>query len=222
MAFTADLRRKADPIWRKIAAHPFVRGIGSGRLTRRRFRFYLCQDHVFLVEYSRVLALGVARADDLKTMGEFAGVLHATLHVEMDLHRRYARRFGISTAALERTVPAPTAYAYTRHLFQVAASGTIAELCAALLPCQWGYWELGTTLAKGQRPGRANPYGDWVRTYSSADFGKLARWLRALTDRLAAGAGRVERERMRRHFLMSSRYEYGFCEMAYRMERWPL
>ncbi len=222
MAFTADLRRKADPIWRKIAAHPFVRGIGSGRLTRRRFRFYLCQDHVFLVEYSRVLALAVARADDLKTMGEFAGVLHATLHVEMDLHRRYARRFGISTAALERTVPAPTAYAYTRHLLQVAASGTIAELCAALLPCQWGYWELGTTLAKGQRPGRANPYGDWVRTYSSADFGKLARWLRALTDRLAVGAGRVERERMRRHFLMSSRYEYGFWEMAYRMERWPL
>ena len=222
MAFTADLRRKADPMWRKIAAHPFVRGIGSGRLTRRRFRFYLCQDHVFLVEYSRVLALGVARADDLKTMEEFAGVLHATLHVEMDLHRRYARRFGISTAALERTVPAPTAYAYTRHLLQVAASGTIAELCAALLPCQWGYWELGTTLAKGQRPGRANPYGHWVRTYSSADFGKLARWLRALTDRLAAGAGRVERERMRRHFLMSSRYEYGFWEMAYRMERWPL
>jgi thiaminase/transcriptional activator TenA len=155
-------------------------------------------------------------------MGEFAGVLHATLHVEMDLHRRYARRFGISTAALERTVPAPTAYAYTRHLSQVAASGTIAELCAALLPCQWGYWELGTTLAKGQRPGRANPYGDWIRTYSSADFGKLARWLRALTDRLAAGVGRVERERMRRHFMMSSRYEYGFWEMAYRMERWPL
>lgn len=222
MAFTADLRRKADPILRKIAAHPFVRGIGSGRLTRRRFRFYLCQDYVFLVEYSRVLALAVARADDLKTMGEFAGVLHATLHVEMNLHRRYARRFGISTAALERTVPAPTAYAYTRHLLHVAASGTIAELCAALLPCQWGYWELGTTLAKGQRPGRANPYGDWVRTYSSADFGKLARWLRALTDRLAAGAGRVDRERMRRHFLMSSRYEYGFWEMAYRMERWPL
>ena len=222
MAFTADLRRKADPIWRKIAAHPFVRGIGSGRLTRRRFRFYLCQDHVFLVEYSRVLALAVARADDLKTMGEFAGVLHATLHVEMNLHRRYARRFGISTAALERTVPAPTAYAYTLHLLQVAASGTIASFGAALLPCQWGYWELGTTLAKGQRPGRANPYGDWVRTYSSADFGKLARWLRALTDRLAAGAGRVDRERMRRHFLMSSRYEYGFWEMAYRMERWPL
>ena len=222
MAFTADLRRKADPVWRKIAAHPFVRGIGSGRLTRRRFRFYLCQDHVFLVEYSRVLALAVARADDLKTMGEFAGVLHATLHVEMDLHRRYARRFGISTAALGRTVPAPTAYAYTRHLLQVATSGTIAELCAALLPCQWGYWELGTTLAKGQRPGRANPYGDWIRTYSSADFGKLARWLLALTDRLAAGVGRVERERMRRHFLMSSRYEYGFWEMAYRMERWPL
>jgi thiaminase/transcriptional activator TenA len=222
MPFTADLRRKADPVWRKVAAHPFVRGIGSGRLTRRRFRFYLCQDYVFLVEFSRVLALAVARADDLTTMGEFAGVLHATLHTEMDLHRRYARRFGISAEALERTVPTPTAYAYTRHLLQVASSGTIAEVCAALLPCQWGYWELGTGLAKNQRAGQDNPYADWIRTYSGAEFGKLARWLRDLTDRLAANAGRTERERMRRHFLMSSRYEYAFWDMAYRMERWPL
>ncbi|HEU5395006.1 MAG TPA: thiaminase II [Candidatus Methylomirabilis sp.] len=222
MAFTAELRRKADPIWRKIAGHPFVRGIGSGRLTRRRFRFYLGQDYIFLVEYSRVLALAVARAEDPKTMGEFAALLHTTLHTEMDLHRRSARRFGVSPATLERTVPAPTAYAYTRHLLQVAASGTLAELCAALLPCQWGYWELGTGLAKGQRGGRANPYGDWIRTYSGAEFGKLARWLRGLTDRLAEGAGRGERDRMRRHFLTSSRYEYGFWDMSYRMERWPL
>lgn len=222
MAFTADVRRKADPIWRRIAAHPFVRGIGSGRLTRRRFRFYLCQDYVFLVEYSRVLALAVARADDLTTMGEFAALLHATLHTEMDLHRRYARRFGVSPAALEQTVPAPTAYAYTRHLLQVATAGTLAELCATLLPCQWGYWELGTGLAKGQRPGRGNPYADWIRTYSGDEFTKLARWLRDLTDRLAEGAGRAERDRMRRHFLTSSRYEYAFWEMSYGMERWPL
>ena len=220
--FSDRLRRRAAPVWRRTFAHPFVRGIGNGTLPPDRFRFYLAQDYVFLVEYCRVLGLAAAKAPDLETMGRFADLLHATLRAEMDLHRAAARRFGLTPAALERTRPAPTCHAYTRHLLHVAATGSLAEVVASLLPCQWGYSEIGRRLQRRGLPRRRPLYAEWIRTYASPEFAALAEWLRGLTDRLARGAGAAERRRMADLFLTSSRYEHAFWEMSYRKERWPV
>ena len=55
--FSFALRLKAEPIWRKELQHPFVRGLADGSLPVERFRFYLRQDYVFLIDYCRVFAL---------------------------------------------------------------------------------------------------------------------------------------------------------------------
>ena len=77
---------------------PFVRGLGEGTLPLAQFRFYMCQDYIFLKEYSRVIALAVVKAPELADMGRFADLLNATLNTEMELHRSFAVKFGISTA----------------------------------------------------------------------------------------------------------------------------
>ncbi len=46
------MRQKADPIWQAIFAHPFVKGIGDGSLSRDRFEFYLKQDYLVTVVLS--------------------------------------------------------------------------------------------------------------------------------------------------------------------------
>ncbi|MBI3989264.1 MAG: thiaminase II [candidate division NC10 bacterium] len=222
MEFSNVLRRKAAPIWKRIFTHPFVKGIGDGSLSVKKFRFYMGQDYAFLIEYCRVLAFASAKISDLDTMGRFAELLHATLHTEMALHRNYAKKFGISAQELARTRPAPTTYAYTRHLLQVATSGTMAELAASLLPCQWGYCEIGQRLAKKGAPKRQPLYGEWIRTYASPEFAALAAWVRGLTDHLAHGAGKEERRRMEELYLASCRYEYLFWEMCSQEEAWPL
>ena len=86
-----------------------------------------------------------ARASDLETMGWFARLLDETLNVEMELHRGYCAEFGITTVELETTVAAPTTLAYTSYLLQLAHQGSFPELVASLVPCQWGYWEIGET-----------------------------------------------------------------------------
>lgn len=63
MGFSDDLRKLADPVWRRSLSHPFVSGIGDGSLPVEKFKFYVRQDYVFLVEYSRVLALAVAKGE---------------------------------------------------------------------------------------------------------------------------------------------------------------
>ncbi len=82
-SLTAALRAKCAAIWRRESEHPFVRGLGDGTLPADRFSFYLEQDYLFLVEYSRVFALASAKARDLVTMKLFAELLSSTLKVEM-------------------------------------------------------------------------------------------------------------------------------------------
>jgi thiaminase/transcriptional activator TenA len=222
MGFAAEMRRQAAPIWEAEAAHPFVRGIGDGSLDVEKFKFYIAQDYVFLVEFVRVLAMAAAKAPDLDTLQRFTALQHATLVTEMELHRGYCARFGISAAELAATRPAPTTHAYTRHLLSVAATGTVAEIEAALLPCQWGYAELGAALAKAGEPAHAPLYAEWIRMYASPEYQELAAGMCTLMDELATRAGTDERRRMEAHFLTSSRYEWMFWDMSWRLEQWPV
>ncbi len=219
---SSQLLELTAPIRERILSHPFVRGIGSGSLPLGPFTYYIRQDYVYLLEYSRVLALGVASARDLELMELFAELVHATLHVEMELHRGYSERFGITRRDLDTTTPGPTTHAYTRHLLAVAYGGSSAELMAALLPCQWGYWEIGQDLAARGLPTEQPLYAEWIEMYSSAEYRDLAVQLRETFDRVAARVSEDEQERLRDIFVASSRYEYAFWDASLRMEEWPV
>ena len=215
MRFSEQLRQAAAEVWEAQHEHPFVRGIGDGTLGPARFRAYVRQDYLFLIEYGRVLALACARAPRLELMERFAELAHSTLRTEMDLHRAYAAEWGITRAELERERPQPATRAYTDFLLRTAALGGFAELVAALLPCMWGYSELGQRLAQ-QPPPTEERYARWIAMYSSEEFAELARWCRELCDEAAADAGKDTRTRMREAFIASSRYELDFWESAWR------
>jgi thiaminase/transcriptional activator TenA len=218
--FSAQLRAAAADIWEAQHRHPFVRGVGDGTLPEQRFAHYVRQDYVFLVEYARMLALGAARAPDLQTMRRFADLAQAILSEEMELHRAFAREFGISELDLETEPAAPTTQAYTDFLVRTAALGDAGELAAALLPCMWAYTELGQRLAAAGAPADER-YARWIAMYASAEFEELAAWCRGLVDRLGAAADDEGRARMERAFVTCSRYELAFWEMGWTLERWP-
>lgn len=219
--FTDRLRRKVAPIWEAQAEHPFVRGIAEGSLDLDRFKYWVRQDYIFLIEYARVVALAAARSPDLPTMARFANLLDETLNTEMNLHRAYAVEFGIGQEELERETPAPTTRAYTDFLLCRAAAGDYAELVAALLPCMWGFSELGRRLAR--LPAPADPRcAKWIAMYSSEEFATLAEWCRELLDQVVADLPDRTRQRLEDIFLTSSRYEWQFWEMAWKLERWPV
>ena len=64
--FTDELRLTAAHIWEADLKHPFVRGIADGTLPTEKFKFYLIQDYLFLLDYSRVFAHGVIKAHPMK------------------------------------------------------------------------------------------------------------------------------------------------------------
>lgn len=221
MAFTDELYEAASPIWTAQLAHPFVRGIGDGTLSEEKFKHWVLQDYLYLKQFARLFAWGAAKSPRLKSMSWYARVLDLTLNTEMDLHRAYAGRFGIETGALEEEKMWPTTRAYTDFLVRTAADGDRVELVAALLPCSWGYAEIGQHLARQGTP-EDERYADWIAQYASEEFAEAAAWLRGEMNRLARSASKRQRERLTELFVLSSRYEWQFWQMCWEGETWPV
>lgn len=219
--FSNHLHQLGEPIWRAQHGHPFVRGIGDGTLDGGRFAFWVRQDYLFLIDYARLFSLMAARAPDLDEMARLAALAQTTLQSEMELHRGYAARLGIAPQALAAERPAPTTLAYVNFLLRTALPGSYGESVAALLPCMWGFSEIGLRLAAQSRPAQPQ-YEEWIAMYSSPEFAELADWCRAIVDRAAEGASAPERARMEAAFLTSSRYEFMFWEAAWQQERWSI
>ena len=214
MSFAVELREAAAPVWERHVAHPFVAGIGDGTLPEDKFRFYVRQDYLFLIDYGRLLALAAARAPRLAWMRRFSGLAQSVLETEMDLHRQFAARWGVTTEQLESERTAPATDAYCDFLLRTAALGDFAALVAALLPCMWSYAEIGQRLAAAGLPDHEG-YAEWITLYASDEFAQLADWCRELTDAAAAEVAGPGRLRMHAAFRASSEHELAFYDSAW-------
>ena len=192
-------------------AHPTVRGIANGDLDQTRFRSWLVQDYLFLLDYVRLFALAAARAPDTDTLGRLVDLAHATFHEELSLHRAYAAEFGLAQADLDRAEKSPQCAAYTDFLLRTAATAEFAEVLAALLPCMWGYSELGRALAATGLPTESR-YRRWIETYADPGFADLAAWCAALLDRATGGLPTAHLAACERAFLTSLRHELAFWD----------
>jgi thiaminase/transcriptional activator TenA len=167
------------------------------------------------------LGIATAKAENSKLMSAFASLLNASLTVEMKMLDNLAEKLGIAEE-LKSMEMAPTNFAYTRHLLYVAYSGNVAEIVAAMLPCVWSYKEIGEKLSTKTVQRKNIIFSEWLATYTSDKYFDLVNWYKSLIDRFALESTFSLRTKMISNFILSSRYEYFFWDMAYKKETWPL
>jgi thiaminase/transcriptional activator TenA len=222
MQFSRHLRALAQPIWAAQLTHPFVVALGNGTLPERKFKYYILQDGRFLGDLARVFAIAATKAPDADSAIRFAKLVEETLGVERALHENYGRRWKLSPKHMTAVSMAPTNYAYTRHMLQVAQNGSAAEATVVALPCAWIYCIVGQHLLRKGKPSKSHPYRDWLLLYASPEFAEVGRWMREKVDLWAKRASEDEKAGMEEAFIVSSRYEWMFWEMAWNEESWPL
>ena len=201
-----------------IHALPFNRDLAAGTLRADRFQFYIRQDATYLEQYARVLALAGARGPNGSILRLFAESALEAVAVEQALHGAYFRQFGIDPA--EPLEPSPDCLGYTSFLLATAYHDPWEVLVAALLPCFWLYWDVGTAIAREAAAG--NPYQAWIDTYADEAFGNAVKAVIAATDAAAAGASDSVTQRMMTAFIRCSQYEWLFWDGAYQLRDWPV
>ena len=214
--FSATLRAASEPVWKAIRAHPFLHELQAGTLSEETFRFYICQDYLFLEGFARAVAIALSKAPDAETLHLLSK--RVPVPVERELHKSLFSRLGMDEAEAEQAELAPTTRAYINHLLSTATLGSVGDAAAALLPCPWSYHEIGQQVGEIEHP----IYKPWASIYQQGFLAESVEAWRWLVDEASQDAGEAQRRRMEQAFLTSSRYEYLFWEMAWRQERWPV
>ncbi|NRQ32907.1 TenA family protein [Nonomuraea sp. NN258] len=214
-----------DDVWKRTAdlvsaihEHPFNTALGDGTLDRDRFAFYIVQDGRYLEAFSKALATASVRAADPGDAAFFARSAHTALAAERMLHAGYVQELG---AAAEGIATSPTCLAYSSFLQATALAAPYPVLVAAVLPCFWIYQDVGSALLARTGDLTEHPYRAWISTYSDPDFAASVEQIKAITDRLAAGADAATREAMADAYGRAAAYEWMFWDSAWRRETWP-
>ena len=169
------LKQACSKEWHAYCHHDFVNQVGEGTLPIESFRYYLEQDYVFLVHFSRAWALVVYKSSSIADMKWATDILYSTLHTEMNLHIQFSERFGVTQSELETTRESQENLAYTRYVLDKGHSGDILDLYVALMPCVVGYAEIGLRLSLDYASVLPdNPYREWIEMYSSEEYQLLA------------------------------------------------
>jgi len=218
--FSDRIWQRTTPLREAIHALPFNTELAAGTLPPGKFQFYIVQDALYLEQYARALALAGARGPDGATLRAFGHYAIEAIAVEQALHERYLREFGVKPDTLATMEPSPDCLGYTSFLMATAYHEPWEVAVAALLPCFWLYWDVGTTIAKTTAPD--NPYRAWIDTYADDGFGQAVRAVIATTDQAAASASDTVRDRMATAFIRSCQYEWLFWDGAWHERFWPV
>jgi thiaminase/transcriptional activator TenA len=218
---TACERFRADcaPVWRSLHEHPFIRELAAATLPPEKFRFYLEQNLMYLPEYAKAMAVGVAKAQDVATMRYFAEALANVVESEIPENRELLARV-LTLGAEDRggaETMAPANVAYTSFLVGTALQHGPLEIMAAIVPCTWSYGDIATGLGVADHP----VYAEWVRYFGSPEYGEIIGEMRARFDEMVAGQDEVALRRLSYFFTTSTRLERGFWDMAHGLEQWP-
>lgn len=202
-------------LWDKYNEHPFVKGLADGTLPLEKFQFFMIQDHLYLMQYAKVFALGVLKAKNESDMRLFSSLIAATLDTENALHQDYLRRLNISQEMIAQAKPSIVTDSYTNYMIAIAEKEGLGELMAAVLSCSWSYKLIGDFMEKFPGATKQEFYGEWVNMYISDGYRSSNQLMIDMVDRLTEGYTEQQIQNLEHIVYVCSQYEYMFWDMAW-------
>ena len=216
MSTVDRLLQATEEIWAGYHKKPFVEGLKTGTLDVKKFRRYIIQDYWYLMDYTKVFAVGVAKSTSVENMKIFAKYIQAILDGEVNVHNGYMARFGITQEELDSTKIAQDSRSYTSYMLRVAYQGGEAEILTAIFSCAYSYEVIARQIVKEYPDAPNHPmYGAWVRGYITDRYTGNNVKLKEVLDRLTADYTEAQLQYLEEIFIACSRYESSFWDMAW-------
>ncbi|KAL1748598.1 Phosphomethylpyrimidine kinase-domain-containing protein [Schizophyllum fasciatum] len=173
--FTRLLIQQSSVTWKAYVEHPFVVELGKGSLKKEKFVHFIKQDYHYLKYYARAYALLAAKATTFAEVGRAVQTILNVLN-EINTHKAFCGKFGVTEEELESTPEASATTAYGCYLIDTGLQGDSMKLTMALLACLLGYGEVGLWLKRHSTTTDAwvvlegNPYRQWIEDYAGEHY----------------------------------------------------
>ncbi|NSM57023.1 TenA family transcriptional regulator, partial [Wolbachia endosymbiont of Atemnus politus] len=153
--------REAFDIIKKIKEHPFNVELMNNTLDYEKFKFYLQQDFLYLVDCTRALLIIAAKANDIEIMDKLTHIAVGTFATR-DYYREYFADCDLS----DNHKKSKTCSAFTNFLIRIAYHNSVAEGLAAFYPCFYIYQIVVRRIMKGNTTTN-NRYQKWIDFFST-------------------------------------------------------
>ena len=204
MKTSERLLNASKMIWDAYNEHPFVLGIQNGTLERDKFRYYIMQDFLYLKDYAKTYAVGVAKAKSVETANLFAKYINV-MNGELDVHKGYMGKFAVTQEEIDAMKPSLDNLSYTSYMVRVAYDESEVEVLAAVLSCAYSYEVIAKKIVANR------PESD---EYAAGNV-----MLIETLDRLSAHYTEEQLRHLEDIFIACSRYEMAFWQMAWEMRQ---
>ncbi len=188
MKLSDILAKKAERLWQEAANKPFVTEMAMGTLSRERFRNYMLQDYLYLLDYIDILKNIPALADDPGTADFLTGMIEETENELYRVHIPNMKKYGITDRNIAECKKSKVITEYTGYMRKVIDEYGFPAGLTALLQCSWVYAFIGQTL-KEKYPDEISrsPYRDWFDAYTCHEYTETNRLFINALDKKCPG-----------------------------------
>jgi thiaminase/transcriptional activator TenA len=202
-------------LWEEAAEKPFVTEMALGTLDKERFRSYMLQDYLYLLDYIDILNSTMDYTEDPELRSFLQSVIKETQNESERVHLPNMRKIGIQDDDVSTCVKADVIVEYLDYMRKQLKEGLIAGL-TALLQCSWIYAYIGRRAAEQYPEAIAvSPFKNWFEAYTCDEYiAGNQKWIDVL-DKETAGISPLERDKLCGVFRMCAIYENRLWDWLY-------
>ncbi|MCF6767432.1 TenA family protein [Thiotrichales bacterium 19S11-10] len=187
----------------------FNQKLANGSLNKAQFCYYLAQDALYLVDFSKALAITGSKLEKAHHMSLFYQFAYHALSAEHALHQDYLNKANMKFTYHKNTA----CEAYTQFLLDHANYSEPVIAITALIPCFWVYQVIGEMIDKVAE--KNNPYQAWINTYASTEFKESVISITNIFNEHAYGIDEEMTYLIYKTFKEAMNFEYRFWDNAY-------
>lgn len=216
MKFSEILYAGAEGLWREAADKPFVKEMAQGTLADKKFRNYMIQDYLYLLDYIEILNLVRSQTEDEGLRHFLLSVIKETENETYRVHLPHMRKIGVSDEEIKEAVRIPVIPEYTGYMReQTSEHGVLAGL-TALLQCSWLYAFIGEKMtAEHSEEIAVSPYRFWFDAYTCKEYTDANQMWIDVLDRETEGISRDTAILLNNIFRTCAEYENTLWDELY-------
>ncbi|MFT4327237.1 MAG: TenA family protein [Wolbachia pipientis] len=204
--------RESSRLIEKIIKHPFNVELMNNTLDYEKFKFYLQQDFLYLVDCTRALLIIAAKVYDIEIMSSLINVARGTF----DVRRQYKEHFGDCDLS-DNHKKSRSCSAFTDFFMRAAYNSSVAEALSASYPCFNIYQIILHNMMSELTPDEVknSKYEGWVNIYNSKAMNAAIDEFTNVTNKFYKKAGDCEKRRMHEFFKRGLELEIMFWDEMY-------
>ncbi len=193
----------------RIEEHPFYVELMNGKLSYKKFKFYVQQTFLYLVDCTRAFLIIAARANDIETMDKLTFIARKIFSMRSLCEEQFTE-----CNSSDNHKRSKSSSAFIDFFMRAAYHNSVAEGLAASYPC-FGMCQITFQHTVKDSIPSSNKYKKWINLYNTNIVDNTADAITEIVNKLYRESSNKEKKKMLEFFRNGLELEVIFWDEMY-------